>query len=524
VIKITQNNSVHSEATVIRQALILLVLFAGICTADERPNILFIMSDDHTSQAVGAYGSRLAGLNPTPNIDTLAKEGMLLSNVFCGNSICTPSRATIMTGQHSHVNGVTTLNGSLEPKQQTLANLMKSAGYQTAMVGKWHLKKEPAFDYYCVLPGQGSYFNPIFRDKRTKGEWPNNIRRFAAYDSKHSTDVITDLSLNWLKNRGKNKKPFFLMHHYKAPHDNFENAERYDWLYQDVSIPEPQSLRDRAKHGPSNRDLFGTSISKRNTRRNMGHHMFVDRDLADEQYTGESYQRYLKKYLRCVKGVDDGVGRILKHLRDTDQLDNTLIMYTGDQGFMLGEHDYIDKRWMYEESLRMPFLVRYPPTIKAGSKSDAIVNNTDFAPTMLDFAGVDIPDAMQGSSLKPVLSGDTPADWRKTTYYRYWMHMAHHDNPAHYGIRTKDAKLIFFYGLPCGAPGAKKEPTEPYWEMYDLGRDPKEMNNVFDDPNYVELRTAMLELLEIKKAAVGDTDEKFPELVAAKKASLASTK
>ncbi len=498
--------------------------FGAFATADERPNVLFIMSDDHTTQAIGAYGSRLAGLNPTPNIDTLAREGMLLTNVFCGNSICTPSRATIMTGQHSHVNGVTTLNGSLEPKQQTLANLMKQAGYQTAMVGKWHLKKEPAFDYYCVLPGQGSYFNPIFRDKRTKGVWPNNVRRFAGYDSKHSTDVITDLSLRWLKNRKGNKKPFFLMHHYKAPHDNFENAERYDWLYQDVSIPEPQSMRERENHGPQGKDLFGTSISKRNERRNMGHHMFVDRSLPNDQYTGEAYQRYLKKYLRCVKGVDDGVGRVLAYLKETGELDNTIIMYTGDQGFMLGEHDYIDKRWMYEESLRMPLLVRYPKHIEAGSKSDAIINNTDFAPTMLDFAGAEVPESMQGRSLKPVLAGNTPGDWREASYYRYWMHMAHHDNPAHYGIRTKTAKLIFFYGLPCGAAGAKQEPTQPHWELYDLAKDPREMNNVFGKPEYAALQKQMLEMLDRKKQQVGDTDEDFPELLKAKEQSLAGVR
>ena len=470
----------------------------------ERPNILFIMSE----------------LNPTPNIDTLARDGMLLRNVFCGNAICTPSRATIMTGQHSHVNGVTTLNGALEPAQQTLANLMREAGYHTAMIGKWHLKKEPAFDYYCVLPGQGSYFNPIFRDKHLPNAWPNNVRRFAAYDSKHSSDVITDLSLQWLKNR-KSKKPFFLMHHYKAPHDNFENAERYDWLYDDVSIPEPESLRNRGAHGPIGRPLFGTSVSKRNARRNMGHHMFVDPDLPDEEYTRQAYQRYLKKYLRCVKGVDDGVGRVLDYLRQTGQLDNTVIFYTGDQGFMLGEHDYIDKRWMYEESLRMPLLVRYPPSVAAGSDSDAIINNTDFAPTILDFAGVQVPESMQGRSIRPILGGTTPTDWRTATYYRYWMHMAHHDNPAHYGVRTKNAKLIFFYGLPCGAPGAQQQPTPPYWELYDLEKDPHEMHNVFRDPQYAALRADMLKLLDQKKAEVGDTDEKFPELIEARRNSLA---
>lgn len=250
--------------------------------------------------------------------------------------------------------------------------------------------------------------------------------------------------------------------------------------------------------------------------------MFVDRELPDPEYTRQSYQRYLKKYLRCVKGVDDGVGRVLSYLEESGQLDNTLILYTGDQGFMLGEHDYIDKRWMYEESLRMPLLVRYPKHIKAGSTADALVNNTDFAPTMLNFAGVKVPESMQGRSLKPILAGNTPEDWRTATYYRYWMHMAHHDNPAHYGIRTKDAKLIFFYGLPCGAPGASPQPTEPHWELYDLQKDPNEMHNVFEDPAYKELRAVMLTKLQEKKREVGDTDENFPELTKAWSASLQS--
>lgn len=501
--------------------LLVVLMSVGSVRADERPNILFIMSDDHAAHAIGAYGGRLAQLNPTPNLDRLAKEGMLLRNVFCGNSICTPSRATLMTGQHSHMNGVRTLNGSLTPEQQTLANEMRSAGYHTAMIGKWHLKKEPSFDYYCVLPGQGSYFNPILRDKGLKAEWPKNERRFSGYDSKHSSDVITDLSLRWLKNR-RSEKPFFLMHHYKAPHDNFENAERYDWLYADASIPEPESLRKRGRHGPDGRDLFGTSVSKRNTRRNMGHHMFVDRELPSEKYTGEAYQRYLKKYLRCVKGVDDGVGRILAWLEESGQLDKTVVIYTSDQGFMLGEHDYIDKRWMYEESLRMPLLVRYPGMVRGGSSADAIVNNTDFAPTILELAGAPVPQQMQGRSIVPILSGQTPADWRKASYYRYWMHMAHHDNPAHYGVRTKNAKLIFFYGLPCGAPGAHREPTQPYWELYDLDRDPHEMNNVFADPEYAQLRRDMIDLLKKKKREVGDTDDAFPEVVAAWKSTLAA--
>lgn len=483
----------------------------------DQPNILFIMADDHAAHALGAYGGRLAVMNPTPRLDQLATEGIRLENVFVTNSICTPSRATLMTGQYSHVNGVLTLDGGIEPARQHLARLVKEAGYETAMIGKWHLKEEPAaFDYYAVLPGQGSYFNPIMR-VMDKGTWPNNIVRYAGYDSKHSSDVVTDLSLNWLKERDPSK-PFFLMHHFKAPHDNFENAERYDWLYEDDEIPEPISLRHQPEHGSEATRGTGTSISKRNTRRNMGHHMFVDAELDSSAYTHASYQRYLKKYLRTVRGLDDNVGRLIDHLKETGEFDNTIIIYTSDQGFMLGEHDYIDKRWMYEESLRVPFIVRYPGYVDEGSVSDAIINNVDFAPTLLAMAGVSKPGFMQGDSFLPILKGEEPADWKTSTYYRYWMHMTHHDNPAHYGIRTKDYKLIFYYGLPLDAPGASVEPTTPGWELYHVARDPQELRNVYRDPAYAEVVLALKSELLAIKDRIGDTDEKYPELMERRKA------
>ena len=477
----------------------------------EAPNILFFMSDDHAAHAVGAYRGRLAALNPTPHLDRLAAEGALFVNAFCTNSICTPARATLMTGQYSHVNGVTTLNGRIEPARQYLPKLLKARGYQTAMIGKWHLKEEPAaFDHYAVLPGQGSYFNPILR-QRGNAKWPKNERRFAGYDSKHSTDVVTQLGLQWLKRRDRSK-PFFLMQHFKAPHDNFENAERYDWLYDDVAIPEPTSLWREPNHGSKATAGTGTSIGMRNVRRNMGHHMFVDRELPPHIYKRTAYQRYLKKYLRCVRGVDDAVGKFIAALEASGELDNTIIVYTSDQGFMLGEHDYIDKRWMYEESLRVPLIVRYPPNIKAGMRIDALVNNVDFAPTLLAFGGAAAPDFMQGRSLLPLLSGEVPADWRTATYYRYWMHMAHHDNPAHYGIRTKDFKLIFFYGLPLDAPGARPEPTQPGWELYDLRVDPHEMRNVYGEAAYRETVQDLKRQLVSLKAEIGDDDTKYPAL------------
>ena len=486
---------------------------AGASSEASQPNILFLMSDDHAAHALGAYGGRLASLDPTPTLDKLASEGMLFENAFCTNSICTPSRATLLTGQYSHTNRVTTLSGHLEADRQHVANLIRAAGYQTAMVGKWHLKREPAFDYYCVLPGQGSYFNPIMRESRTGRPWPDNSRRFSGYDSAHSTDVIVQVSIDWLKRRDR-ERPFFLMHHFKAPHDNFENAERYDFLYEDTEIPEPPSLWRVPNHGSDATRGAGTSIGKRNARRNMGHHMFVDPSLSPEDYKRTSYQRYLKKYLRTVRGVDDGVARLLEFLENEGELDNTVVLYTSDQGFMLGEHDYIDKRWMYEESLRIPLIVRHPATVEAGSRDGHLVNNTDLGPTLLSLAGVEPPGFMQGRSIEPLLVGEDPSDWRQSTYYRYWMNYAHHDVPAHYGVRTKEFKLVFFYGLPLDAPGAKLAETRPGWELYDLRSDPLEMKNVYGDPAYKEAAANLkAELLRLK-SELGDDDKEYPALMA----------
>ncbi len=386
--------------------LLTVLITTTLLSAEQKPNILYIMSDDHAAQAVGAYGGRLANLNPTPSIDRLAKEGAMMKNTFCTNSICSPSRATIITGQYSHTNGVRILSQPVLPENQTLPLILRENGYKTAMIGKWHLEVEPAsFDYYSVLSGQGNYFNPVMNDIKA-GKWPENIVHYpgprGAYDSLHTDDIITDLSIKWMKENQKSGKPFFLMHHFKGPHDNFENAERYDFLYDDVEIPEPTDLYERAKNGPLDREPYGTSVSGRNERRNMGHHMFVDPDLSPREYTRVSYQRYLKKYLRTIRGVDDNVGRLLDYLKESGQLENTLVIYTSDQGFMTGEHDMIDKRWMYEESLRMPFLARFPKLIPAGTTPEAITNNVDFAPTLLDFAGVkEMPETFGGRSFFP---------------------------------------------------------------------------------------------------------------------------
>ena len=482
--------------------------------AAQRPNILFIMSDDHCAQAIGAYGGRLAKLNPTPTIDGLAREGMLFRNCFVTNSICTPSRACIMTGQYSHVNRVYDLTGRLEPARQFLAHEMKRAGYQTAMIGKWHLKEEPAaFDYYKVLPGQGKYFDPEFR-VRGEQPWPRNV---VHHQGQHSSDAITDSALDWLKEGWNREKPFFLMHHYKAPHDFFQYAPRYEEYLAEVDIPEPGNLWQQPKFGSiatrgADDELLpyiGTSIGRRNPRRNYVKHYQVEASLSDEEAKRAAYNIYLKHYLRCVKGVDDNLARLFGYLREHDILDNTVIFYTGDQGFMLGEHDYMDKRWMYDESQRMPLLVRYPKAVEAGSRSDAIVENVDFAATMLDFAGAAAPQQMQGRSFRAICeTGEEPPQWKQAAYYRYWMHMAHHDNPAHFGIRTKHYKLIFYYG--CGPNGENQTP--PGWELYDLRKDPHEVVNVFDDGAYADVVQEMKRRLRDVRKQVGDTDDVFPKI------------
>ena len=476
----------------------------------KRPNILFIMSDDHAAHAIGAYGGRLATLDPTPVIDSLARQGMLLENAFVTNSICVPSRACILTGQYSHVNGCRTLNESLAPDKQFLAIEMRRAGYQTAMIGKWHLKVEPNFDFYKVLPGQGSYFDPTFREKG-KGAWPRNVVKMQG----HSSDCITDSTLAWLERRDRSK-PFFLMHHYKAPHDYFQHARRYDGYLADVDVPEPKSLWEQPRfgsiatrgHDDELVPYIGTSIGPRHAFRNYVRKWARDAGTADAAKR-QAYQEYLKRYLRCVKGVDDNMGRLLACLRDEGLLDDTVILYTGDQGMMLGEHDYQDKRWGYEPSQRMPFIVRYPRTVKPGSRTDAIVENVDYGPTMLAFAGVPTPGYMQGRSFRPILeTGTEPPGWKQAAYYRYWMHMAHHWNPAHFGIRTKRHKLIFYYG--CDTRGGNRTP--PGWELYDLEKDPHEVHNRYDDPAYRETVLRLKKRLAALRKRVKDTDEAYPEL------------
>ncbi len=509
----------------------------GICSCSEKankPNIIFIMSDDHAAQAVGVYNSHLASLNPTPVLDELASKGITFNNCFVTNSICTPSRASILTGQYSHINGILDLEDQLDPSkhdtlktgQQYLPIEMKKLGYETAIIGKWHLKTEPNFDHYEVLPGQGKYFNPVLIKKGEKN-WPDNRTEYQG----HSTDVITDLALEWLKNR-KKEEPFFLMHHYKSPHGPFSYAKRYENYLDDKDIPAPLSMYFRdgwgseATRGAEDSLVYsiGSSISSRNIYRNYVDIYKIDTSLPSDMATYVAYQTYLKKYLRCIKGIDDNLSRLFHFLKEEGLWENTVIIYTGDQGMMLGAHDFMDKRWMYEESMRMPFIMHDPRSEQSGVRSDLIINNTDFAPTILELAGGTIPDYMQGKSFASEIFGISPQNWRTATYYRYWMHLEHLDVPAHFGLRTKDYKLIFFYGKHYDSEmtGTKSmywkefsaiiRPTPVAWEFYDLNRDPHELINRYNDPDYADIIADLKGELSRLRGELKDTDDNFPEL------------
>jgi arylsulfatase A-like enzyme len=457
----------------------------------DRPNILFIMSDDHAAPAISAYGGFLAQVAKTPNLDRLAREGMRFDNCFCTNSICTPSRATILTGKYSHKNGCLTLSDRFDGGQQTFPKLLLAAGYHTGMVGKWHLKTEPTgFDYWNVLPGQGKYFDPDMKEmgqeKQCKG---------------YVTDIITDSTLDFLKNRPKDK-PFCLLYHHKAPHDEWEYDPRYEQLYKDVDIPEPDTLFD----GYNNRSQ---AVRRCTQKIGMKHTLFQAQTghLSGAARKKLQYQVYIKKYLRCVASIDDNVGRVLNHLDEAALTDNTIVVYTSDQGFFLGEHGLYDKRFMYEQSLRMPFIVRYPRRIKPGGTNDNIILNVDFAETFLDYAGAAIPPDMQGRSLRPLFEDKTSAEWRSSMYYRYWMHGAHFNVAAHFGVRTKQYKLIYYYGQPLGTKGAKSQITPPEWELFDLKKDPKEINSVYADPAYADVvKQLKAELVRLRQELEDNTD------------------
>jgi len=476
---------------------------------NSKPNILFIMSDDHTANAISAYGLRYAKTLPTPNIDRLAKEGARLTNCFVTNSICTPSRATILTGKYGHKNGVYTLWDDFDREQQNVAMLLQDAGYETSIIGKWHLHTQPnGFDFYSVLPGQGKYFDPVFREM--DAEWIDGSKEGKVYEG-YATDIITDKSIEWLKSRDTSK-PFFLMTHHKAPHGLWEYAPRHENLFDGITIPEPETLMEDKSHRSEGSKVYGRdmlNLSKRMSEGNKGRGwptgLLDISGMSEEEVIKATYQKYLKDYLRVVAAIDENVGRILDYLDESGLAENTIVIYTSDQGMFLGEHNYYDKRWMFDESLKMPFLIRYPEEIEAGSVCPDMVTNLDFAELFLDFAEVPVPDDMQGKSFRKNLSGDTPGDWRTSVYYRYWMQIEGSNVPAHYGIRTEKFKLIRFYGRGLGTKGSTEGWDTPQtWELYDLEKDPLEMHNVYNSKDYQDVIIELKEELFRLKEAYGD--------------------
>ncbi|MDE0099188.1 MAG: sulfatase, partial [Truepera sp.] len=484
-----------------------------------RPNILFIMSDDHAAHALGCYGSRI---NRTPQIDRIATGGMRFDNCFCTNSICTPSRATILTGTYSHVNGVTTLDTPMDNRLQTFPKLLRQDGYQTAIVGKWHLGQGPehwptGFDYWNILPGQGRYHDPVMIEQGRE-----------QVVSGYATDRITDFSLQWLQDRDPDR-PFLLMCHHKAPHRPWEPSEAHAQLYRDEEIPYPATFDDdyRGRAGAAvaammrvERDFIAedvkvvppdpTAPSARLIPPQGGRLSLTPIAGGPIEFDSPAerkrwlYQRYIKDYLRCVASLDDGVGRLLDFLEEEGIVEETVVVYTSDQGFFLGDHGWYDKRFMYEESLRMPFVIRYPREIEPGSVHEGMILNVDFPETFLDLAGVEVPTDMQGRSFRPLLQGERPADWREALYYRYWMHGAHHNVWAHYGLRTHRHKLIYYYADPLGTAGSVGEPEEPEWELFDLSADPGELRNLYHDPAYSALAADLTAELHRLQQEVGD--------------------
>lgn len=469
-----------------------------------RPNVVFIMADDHAAHAISAYGSKV---NETPSLDRLAREGMLFRNAFVTNSICTPSRAAILTGAYSHRNGVPVFN-RFDGSQATVAKLLQAAGYHTGMVGKWHLGSDPTgFDRWEILPGQGAYRDPVLYT--ATGE--------KTYAGRYVTDVITDLGIDFVRERPRDR-PFFLMLHHKAPHREWTPDERHRLAFAGRTIPEPPTLRDdyatRTDALLENRQRVADDLTRRDLKleppaglEGREREAWLSTKPTEVTLsvggkptllTGEAlarwkYQRYMQDYLACVQSIDDNLGRFLDFLGESGLERDTIVVYTSDQGFFLGDHGLYDKRFMYEESLRMPLLVRWPAAVRPGTQAEAMALNVDFAPTFLEAAGVPVPASVQGRSLLPLLRGETPADWRTAIYYRYYHDPGHHDTRAHLGVRTATHKLIHFW---------KKD----QWELFDLRADPAELRNLYGRPGQEAVTGELKATLARLRAELQDDD------------------
>ena len=497
--------------------------------AENPPNIVFIMSDDHAYQAISAYGH---GLNNTPNIDRIAQEGAIFTRACVTNSICAPSRAVMLTGKHSFINGKVDNVQPFNWDQDNFPKLLQANGYQTALIGKIHLDGLPqGFDYSMVLPGQGHYYNPDFLVNGEK-------QRFEGY----VTDITTEETMKWLKETRDPDKPFCLLYHQKAPHRNWKPGPKYLTLYDDTTFMAPPTYYDDASQYAGRGTAARTQEMEVDGHAQWGHDfkMVVDpngdstgftREL--ERFTAEQleqwkaaydpkneefkrmyasqdidfknsgpehqgvanwkYNRYIKDYLRTIQSVDDGVGEVLDYLEENGLAENTIVVYTSDQGFYLGEHGWFDKRFMYEQSFRTPLIVRYPKEIQAGTTIDKLVQNLDFAPTFLDYAGVETPEAMQGESFRQLVGGETD-EWRDAVYYTYYEYPSVHMVKRHYGVATERYKLIHFYY------------DVDEWELYDLEKDPYEMNSVYNEPEYAEVREDLHQRLTELRAEYGDSD------------------
>lgn len=509
-------------------SLLSLLIFISPLLAEKPLNILMIFTDDHALQAIGAYGSKI---NKTPNIDRLADSGAVFVNSFCGNSICGPSRATVLTGVHSHKNGFysneqTEFDGS----QVTFPKLLQKAGYETALIGKWHLGSDPTgFDHWEILPNQGAYYNPTLYKKGDSKEGP--IWSWGDRYEGYATDIITDLSLEWLKNRDTDK-PFLLMSQHKAPHEPWDPPVKYLNLYDDVEIPEPETYWDDYSNRSETLAANTTNIANFMWHRSLHYKHPDDREptalprmtpeqkeawhaaygpknekvlsgtMTAEENAKWRYQRYVKDYLRCIRSVDDNVGRILDYLEANDMMDNTVVIYSSDQGFYLGEHGWYDKRWMFEESMRMPLIMHWPGMIEPGSRIRNLVQNIDYAPTFCEIAGVEPPEHMQGMSMKRIIE-DPKAEWRDGVYYHYYEYPNIHNVPPHEGVRTGRYKLINFY-------------KNDGFNLFDLKNDPNELKDLSKDPEHKQLlqrmKRKLAQLREQYELPQLDTTHIEPEL------------